>query len=331
MGAADRHRRRTVCSAASSSWPPTLPARSAHPRRAPLAALGVLGAGGTRSAVHVRATRLHRRRTRCPRRSHRHPLLTDHSTDQTEPPDRRTTRRTLSHPSLIGPPNPDHGRAITRARAPAAPEPRGARASGLAVIAGGGIVPTPLLAELIRLGARRAPGPNAARVVHRTALPTVGEVGAFRAQPRPDLLLPGLRPPRRTLRPRPQHPARRRRADPSRQHQVFYAENITCSRLSGPAPPDGPTNSWPTGPSCGSVPPGTATPDHRAADCTSHTGTPTHRYRRAPSHHQRAPALPKRGLTMPTRKNSRAQQTAQRLHAERQRNQRAIDANPTPF
>jgi hypothetical protein len=40
---------------------------------------------------------------------------------------------------------------------------------------------------------------------------------------------------------------------------------------------------------------------------------------------------PERGLTMPTRKYSRAQQTAQRLHAERQRNQRAIDEDPPPF
>jgi hypothetical protein len=40
---------------------------------------------------------------------------------------------------------------------------------------------------------------------------------------------------------------------------------------------------------------------------------------------------PDRGLTMPTRKRSRAQQTAQRLHAERERNQRAIDEDPPPF
>jgi hypothetical protein len=40
---------------------------------------------------------------------------------------------------------------------------------------------------------------------------------------------------------------------------------------------------------------------------------------------------PERGLTMPTRKNTRAQQTAQRLHAERERNQRAIDEDPPPF
>jgi hypothetical protein len=34
---------------------------------------------------------------------------------------------------------------------------------------------------------------------------------------------------------------------------------------------------------------------------------------------------------MPTRKHTRAQQTAQRLHAERERNQRAIDEDPPPF
>jgi hypothetical protein len=34
---------------------------------------------------------------------------------------------------------------------------------------------------------------------------------------------------------------------------------------------------------------------------------------------------------MPTRKYSRAQQTAQRLHAERERNQRSIDEDPPPF
>jgi hypothetical protein len=34
---------------------------------------------------------------------------------------------------------------------------------------------------------------------------------------------------------------------------------------------------------------------------------------------------------MPTRKRSRAQQATQRRHAERQRNQQAIDADPPPF
>jgi hypothetical protein len=34
---------------------------------------------------------------------------------------------------------------------------------------------------------------------------------------------------------------------------------------------------------------------------------------------------------MPTRKATRAKYTAQRLHAERQRNQQAIDDDPPPF
>jgi hypothetical protein len=34
---------------------------------------------------------------------------------------------------------------------------------------------------------------------------------------------------------------------------------------------------------------------------------------------------------MPIRKNTRAHQAAQRLHAERERNQRAIDEDPPPF
>ena len=82
--------------------------------------------------------------------------------------------------------------------------------SGLAVIAGGGIVPTALLVDLIRLGATVRTIPDGSGVGCRTALPTVDHVGALRAQPRPNLLLPRLRPARRTLRPRPQHTVRRR-------------------------------------------------------------------------------------------------------------------------
>jgi hypothetical protein len=44
-----------------------------------------------------------------------------------------------------------------------------------------------------------------------------------------------------------------------------------------------------------------------------------------------AAGTPERGLTMPTRKRSRIQQGTQRRHAERQRNQQAIDADPPPF
>jgi hypothetical protein len=40
---------------------------------------------------------------------------------------------------------------------------------------------------------------------------------------------------------------------------------------------------------------------------------------------------PERGLTMPTRKTSRGWQRALRLHAERQRNQRAIDEDTPPY
>jgi hypothetical protein len=44
-----------------------------------------------------------------------------------------------------------------------------------------------------------------------------------------------------------------------------------------------------------------------------------------------ATGTPERGLTMPTRKRSRARVRAERRHAERQRNQQAIDADPPPF
>jgi hypothetical protein len=82
------------------------------------------------------------------------------------------------------------------------------------------------------------------------------------------------------------------------------AENTTCSRRSGPDPPAGPTTNYPTGPSCGSAPPDTATPDHRAADCTSHDGTPTRLYRRAPSHPKRPPAHPNAASPCPPAKTA---------------------------
>jgi hypothetical protein len=91
--------------------------------------------------------------------------------------------------------------------------------------------------------------------------------------------------------------------------------------------------------------------DHQLSDGTIVWISPTgHRYTRPPGArlpfphwdtHTPLPAgtvtppattgAPERGLTMPTRKYSRAQHTAQRRHAERQRNQRAIDEDPPPF
>ena len=177
----------------------------------------------------------------------------------------------------------------------------------------------------------RAPSAVGARPVRRAALPTLGQVGALRAQPRPHVLLPRLRPPGRTLRPRPHHPARHRRADPPRQHQVRCAENITCSRLSGPDRPAGPTNSSPTARSCGSAPPATATPDHRAAECSSLAGTPTHPY---PRHYHTTGPSDRLTGSRPDHAHPQTQPRPTRtlrLHAERERNQRAIDEDPPPF
>jgi hypothetical protein len=52
------------------------------------------------------------------------------------------------------------------------------------------------------------------------------------------------------------------------------AENITCSRPSGPEPPAGRTSSCPTAPSSGGHPPDTSTAAHSEADSCSRTGTP---------------------------------------------------------
>ncbi|WP_173010134.1 HNH endonuclease signature motif containing protein [Mycolicibacterium sp. P9-64] len=203
-------------------------------------------------------------------------------------------------------------------------------ASGLAVIAGGGIVPTPLLAELIALGAP----------VRR--IPTAAELCAE----------PHYRP-----------STRLQRFVRNRDQTCTFPG---CDRAAERCDLD---HSTPHGPG-GLTHPGnlkslcrkhhllktfwigpTGWTDQQLGDGTIVWISPTgHRYTRPPGARlhfphwdtttplppgtvtpQAATGTPERGLIMPTRTTTRAQQTAQRRRAERQRNQHAIDEDPPPF
>jgi hypothetical protein len=215
--------------------------------------------------------------------------------------------------------------------AAAAPQPEyRSTASGVAVMAGGGIVPTPLLAELIRIGAPVHPVSTAAELC---------------AEPR-------YRPSTKLAR-------------------FVRNRDLTCCfpRCARPAERCDLDHSTPHGPG-GLTHPGnmkalcrkhhllktfwigpTGWSDQQLSDGTIVWISPTgHRYPRPPGSRLHFPrwdtttplppgtvtppestGSPERGLTMPTRKHTRAQQTRQRLHAERQRNQQAIDDDPPPF
>ncbi|MDT5347193.1 MAG: hypothetical protein QOH91_480 [Mycobacterium sp.] len=202
--------------------------------------------------------------------------------------------------------------------------------SGFAEIAGGGIVPTPLLAELIRLAA------------------------PVRPEPHPDELgtEPRYRPSTKLAR-----FVRNRDQTCAFPHCVRPAERCDLDHTT-PHGPGGLTHPGNMKALCrkhhllktfwiGS----TGWADQQLSDGTVVWISPTgHRYTRPPGSRLHFPrwdtttplpagtvtppastGSPERGLTMPTRKYSRAQQTRQRLHAERQRNQRAIDDDPPPF
>jgi hypothetical protein len=230
-------------------------------------------------------------------------------------------------------PDPEPESAAEFTPEPSADRPQSGhrgRASGVAVIAGGGIVPTPLLAELIRLGAPVRPVPDPA------------DLGAE----------PRYRPSTKLAR-------------------FVRNRDLTCCFLhcERPAERCDLDHTTPHGPG-GLTHPGnmkalcrkhhllktfwigpTGWSDQQLSDGTIVWISPTgHRYTRPPGSRLHFPrwdtttplpagavtppattATPERGLTMPTRKYSRAQQTRQRLHAERQRNQRAIDDDPPPF
>jgi hypothetical protein len=185
------------------------------------------------------------------------------------------------------PPTPDPA-PDPAAAAPATSTPTGPSGAGTAVIAGGGIVPAPLLGELARMGAvirpitdpaalgiepGYRPSTRLARFIRARDL-TCRQPGCHRPAEYCDLdhAIPYGRG--------PTHPANLR----------CLCRNTTCSKPSGPGPPAGTTTKPPTAPSSGPHPPDTSTAAHRAAACSSHTGTPPpplHPSPRPAGHHHR--------------------------------------------
>ena len=210
--------------------------------------------------------------------------------------------------------------------APADADPAPPAAGRPAVIAGGAIVPTPLLTELVAIGA------------------TIEHIDAC-TDPEP-----GYRPSRRLRRyvrtrdmtcrfPGCNHPAEYSDLD----HTIAYGTGLThpgnlkalCRKhhllktfwtgTGGWADrqhPDG-TIEWtsPTGHTY-RVPPGS-----RLHFPNWNTTTPTTPNSPSSPH----PPTPERGLTMPTRTRTRAQQHTYAITTERTRNQAYLDAHPPPF
>jgi hypothetical protein len=209
------------------------------------------------------------------------------------------------------------------------PEP-GSTASGLAVMAGGGIVPTPLLAELIRLGAPVRPVPHPADLGTEPHYRPSTKLARFVRNRDQTCTFPGC-----------SRPAQRCDIDHTTPHGpggLTHPGNLKCLCRKHHL-----LKTFWTGP--------TGWTDHQLSDGTIVWIGPTgHRYTRPPGcrlhfpHWDTTTPLPPgsrtphaatgssdRRLTMPTRKATRAKYTAQRLHAERQRNQQAIDDDPPPF
>jgi hypothetical protein len=209
------------------------------------------------------------------------------------------------------------------------PEHRGT-ASGLAVIAGGGIVPTPLLTDLIRLGAPVRPVPNPAELCTEPRYRASAKLARFVRNRDLTCCFPGC-----------ERPAERCDLDHSTPHGaggLTHPGNMKCLCRKHHL-----LKTFWIGP--------TGWTDQQLCDGTIVWISPTgHRYTRPPGSRLHFPrwdtntplpagtvtppattGSPERGLTMPTRKCSRAQQTAQRLHAERERNQRSIDEDQPPF
>ncbi|MBB5160814.1 HNH endonuclease signature motif containing protein [Mycobacterium sp. AZCC_0083] len=203
-------------------------------------------------------------------------------------------------------------------------------ASGLAVIAGGAIVPTPLLAELIRLGAPIRPVVHPAELCAEPRYRPSAALARFVRNRDQTCRFPGC-----------DRPAERCDLDHTTPHGpggLTHPGNIKALCRKHHL-----LKTFWIGP--------TGWTDHQLSDGTIVWISPTgHRYTRPPGSRlhfphwdtttplppgtlapEAATGSPERGLTMPTRKNTRAQQSAQRLHAERQRNQRAIDDDPPPF
>jgi hypothetical protein len=245
----------------------------------------------------------------------------------TDNPPTAPERETSAQPAAEPEPEPEPAGEPSNDRP--RPEHRGA-ASGLAVIAGGGIVPTPLLAELIRLGAPVRPVPNSAELGSEPRYRPSAKLARFVRNRDLTCCFPCC-----------ERPSERCDLDHTTPHGpggLTHPGNLKCLCRKHHL-----LKTFWVGP--------TGWTDHQLSDGTIVWISPTgHRYTRPPGSRVPFPrwdtttplpagtvkpaataGSPERGLTMPTRKCSRAQQTAQRLHAERQRNQRAIDEDPPPF
>jgi hypothetical protein len=247
-------------------------------------------------------------------------ILTDQIPD-TAPPDPEPSPERDPHPG----PGPDGGPTPDTE----APDKR-STTSGLAVIAGGGIVPTPLLADLIRLGAPVRPIPDPAQLCAEPRYRPSATLARFVRNRDQTCCFPGC-----------DHPAERCDLDHSTPYGpggLTHPGNIKALCRKHHL-----LKTFWTGP--------TGWTDQQLPDGTIVWNSPTgHRYTRPPGArlhfphwHTTTPLPPgtvtppttsgssERALTMPTRKHTRTQQTTQRRHAERQRNQQAIDEDPPPF
>jgi hypothetical protein len=200
----------------------------------------------------------------------------------------------------------------------------------LAVIAGGGIVPTGLLSELIGLGVTMRPVPTAAELCTEARYRPSAKLARYVRSRDLTCCFPGC-----------ERPAERCDLDHTTPHGdggLTHPGNTKCLCRKHHL-----LKTFWTGM--------TGWTDRQLADGTIVWISPTgHRYTRPPGSRLHFPRwdtttpLPpgsgtpaaaagssERGLTMPTRKTTRSKYTAQRLHAERQRNQHAIDADPPPF
>jgi hypothetical protein len=304
------------------------------------AAIGVIGAGGTElpctcglpdCSAAGRDARADAIVIHILTDQHPDDAARDSEPDAGPPPDPEPDAGPPPNPEPdAGPPAPEPPAAEADPEpTPPTPESR-AGASGLAVIAGGGIVPTPLLTELIKLGAPVRPVPSAC------------DLGAE----------PRYRPSAKLVRfvrsrdltccfPQCDRPAEYCDVDHTTPHGIgglTHPGNTKCLCRKHHL-----LKTFWTGV--------TGWTDHQLRDGTIVWISPTgHRYTRPPGSRLYFPrwdtttplpagtptpaattSSPERGLTMPTRKHTRANDRTQRLRAERQRNQQAIDENPSPF
>ncbi len=229
-------------------------------------------------------------------------------------------------------PTPQPAAKPERAECRPKPETR-TGASGLAVIAGGGIVPAALLGELIDLGATVRPVPTAAELCTESRYRPSAKLARYVRSRDLTCCFPGC-----------DRPAERCDLDHSAPHGVgglTHPGNAKCLCRKHHL-----LKTFWTGP--------TGWTDQQLADGTIVWISPTgHRYTRPPGSRMYFPhwdthtplpkkdtatpppaaatGAPNRGLTMPKRKTTRGWQRALRLHNERQRNQRAIDEDTPPY